>query len=230
MVAVGEGGPEPAAADLAMIVAAHGRDELHWLRRALEADVRYVGLVASERRGAGVLADLRSDGVGEEALARIDVPAGVAIGSLTPGEIALSILARVVEARRSGEPLPAAQQITDPVCGMAVVPGPQTPSLKRDGETYLLLLRGLQDEVRACLRRRLSIGASTAARLGYRLGGRPGPRRRRLEAARDSRSSCCRSATGRCSAMWSRSTRLRLRPADRRHRRCRRRGARRRST
>ena len=55
---------------VAVVVAAHGRDEVHALRRALEAGVPYVGLVASPKRGAGVLDELRADGVPEEQLAR----------------------------------------------------------------------------------------------------------------------------------------------------------------
>ncbi|HEX6116276.1 MAG TPA: XdhC family protein [Solirubrobacterales bacterium] len=94
----------PAAGDLGLVVATHGRDELHALRLALEAGVPYVGLVASERRGAGVLDELRRDGVGEGLLERIDVPAGIPIGSHTPGEIAVSILARVVATRRGQTP------------------------------------------------------------------------------------------------------------------------------
>ena len=57
--------PEPAEGDLALIVAAHGRDELHALRRALEAGLPYVGLVASPRRGAAVIDELRAAGVDE---------------------------------------------------------------------------------------------------------------------------------------------------------------------
>ncbi len=67
---------EPVPGDLAVVLAAHGREELHVLRRALEAGVPYVGLVASKRRGSGVLEQLRRDGVSEQALALIDVPAG----------------------------------------------------------------------------------------------------------------------------------------------------------
>ena len=57
----------------------------------------------------GVVGELRGDGVAEELIARIDVPAGIDIGARTPGEIALSILARIVEVRRQeGAPRPAA--------------------------------------------------------------------------------------------------------------------------
>src|SRR3954447_23840872 len=94
-------GAEPAAGDLAAVVAAHGRDELHLLRRALEVRVPYVGLVASKRRGSAVLEQLRTDGVSEQALALVDVPAGLDIGSRTPHEIALSILAAIVSVRRA---------------------------------------------------------------------------------------------------------------------------------
>lgn len=86
--------------DLALVVAAHGRDELRALRGGLEAGVPYVGLVAGRRRGAGVIDELRADGVPEELLDLIDVPAGLAIGARTASEIALSILAKIVAVRR----------------------------------------------------------------------------------------------------------------------------------
>jgi len=72
--------------------------------------VRYVGLVASRKRGEGVIAELRGDGVPDELLALIDVPAGIPIGARDPGEIALSILARIVAVRRGEheqQPAPA---------------------------------------------------------------------------------------------------------------------------
>ena len=49
--------------DLALVVAAHGQDELGALREGLEAGLPYVGLVASRKRGAGVIGELRGDGV-----------------------------------------------------------------------------------------------------------------------------------------------------------------------
>ena len=64
------------------------------MRAALESGAEYVGLVASRRRGAAVLAAL---GDGAE---RVHCPAGLDIGARTHAEIALSILAELVAARR----------------------------------------------------------------------------------------------------------------------------------
>jgi xanthine dehydrogenase accessory factor len=153
MVVVEDGELALCPNDLALVVAAHGRDELHTLRRALEAGLPYVGLVASPKRGTGVLAELRSDGVAKKLLARIDVPAGIDIGARTPAEIALSILARVVERRRSAtaaapapaesveEPVAAALAV-DPICGMTVARAASTPSGEYDGEIVYFCCEG----------------------------------------------------------------------------------------
>jgi len=132
------GSPVPSPNDLALVVAAHGRDERAILGAALEAGVPYVGLVASRKRGAAVLDELRADGVPEELLARIDTPAGLDIGARTPAEIALSILASIVEVRRRSSTTPrswAAAPITalDPICGMTVVVGPDALSATGPG-------------------------------------------------------------------------------------------------
>ena len=92
----------PTAADLALVVAAHGNDEIATLRAGLEAGVRYVGLVASRKRGASVIEELRAEGVGEELLDALETPAGLDIGARTPAEVALAITARIIEVRRSG--------------------------------------------------------------------------------------------------------------------------------
>jgi xanthine dehydrogenase accessory factor len=94
----------PTGADLGLVVAAHGTDEVATLRAGLEAGIRYVGLVASPRRGATVIEELRGEGIGEELLAGLDTPAGLDIGARTPAEVALSIIARIVEVRRAGSP------------------------------------------------------------------------------------------------------------------------------
>jgi xanthine dehydrogenase accessory factor len=158
LVSVEGGAPEPSPGDLALVVAAHGRDELHTLRRGLETGVPYIGLVASRKRGAGVIADLRADGVSEAHLELIDVPAGIDIGARTPAEIALTILAEIVAVRRgkrAAAPERASVATTasvpeskappiaiDPICGMTVAAVPGTPSVQYDGETVYFCCEG----------------------------------------------------------------------------------------
>jgi xanthine dehydrogenase accessory factor len=148
--------------DLALVVAAHGRDELHTLRRGLEAGLPYIGLVASPKRGTGVLAELRGDGVSEQLLARIDVPAGIDIGARTPAEIALSILAKIVAVRRDrrtvaadqtrsetvagADPSSAAPLAVDPICGMTVAAVASTPALIYGGETLYFCCEGCKSK------------------------------------------------------------------------------------
>ena len=162
MAHVDGGDVEPRAGDLALVVAAHGRDELHTLRQGLEAGIAYVGLVASRKRGDGVLGELRSDGVSEEHVARIDVPAGLDIGARTPAEIALSILARIVAVRNGHAgtpPTPRTAVATpavatpplavDPICGMTVAAVAGTPSVERNGETVYFCCEGCKAKFEA---------------------------------------------------------------------------------
>ena len=70
------------------------------------AGVGYVGLVASPKRGAAVVAELD---VADDLKARVVTPAGLDIGANTPEEVALSILADIVARRRR----PSARTIGD---------------------------------------------------------------------------------------------------------------------
>jgi xanthine dehydrogenase accessory factor len=121
--------------DFAAVVASLGHGDEEAVRRGLEAGCEYVGLVASRVRGAAVLDALRAGGATEADLARVRTPAGVEIGAQTHAEIALSILAELVAVRRAGAAIPAAPglaelpgEAVDPVCGMAIAVGPDTPT------------------------------------------------------------------------------------------------------
>ncbi|HEX4034632.1 MAG TPA: XdhC family protein, partial [Solirubrobacteraceae bacterium] len=131
------------------------------LRAALEGGVPYVGLVASRPRGSGVIAELRADGVAGELLEALDVPAGIDIGARTPAEVAVSILAKLIAARRqSGWSAPNAGGVAtavDPICGMAVATNGSTVSLEIDGERYFFCCEGCRSQFEA--RRHAGAGA-----------------------------------------------------------------------
>jgi xanthine dehydrogenase accessory factor len=129
--------------DLALVVASHGRDEEGALEQALRDGVPYVGLVASRRRGAAVLAALDVDDALRE---RVRTPAGLDIGAYTAEEIALSILAEIVAVRRQRvappAPPPAPATAVDPVCGMEILVMDATPRFEHDGATVYFCCEG----------------------------------------------------------------------------------------
>ena len=71
-----------------------------WLSDRAPA-AKYVGLIGSARKVRGVFEKLRGEGVEQERLLRIRAPIGVAIGAVTPEEIAVSILAEMTTVRRA---------------------------------------------------------------------------------------------------------------------------------
>jgi xanthine dehydrogenase accessory factor len=142
--------------DAAVIVASHGSGEEPALESALRAGVPYVALVASQVRGAAVLASLD---VNEEQRARVHSPAGLLLGGHTPAEVALSILAELVQERaaaaadsglstpvsvRFGQPAqaPAVALAIDPVCGMSVAAVAASLHVDGDGATTYFCSEG----------------------------------------------------------------------------------------
>jgi xanthine dehydrogenase accessory factor len=85
-----------------IVVATQGHDDEDVLARAVAARPAYLGLVGSRRRGATVLGYLADRGVPKEELDRVRVPAGLDLGKTTHQEIAVAILAELVQLRASG--------------------------------------------------------------------------------------------------------------------------------
>jgi xanthine dehydrogenase accessory factor len=114
------------------VVASQGHYDEQALETILRAGAAYVGLVASRKRGAVVRKWLEDNGVpGVEA---VRYPAGIDLGARTAPEVALSILAEIVQSRpdRASDSNSARQDAVnargaaitriaiDPVCGMEV--------------------------------------------------------------------------------------------------------------
>jgi xanthine dehydrogenase accessory factor len=67
------------------------------LRRLLDLEFRYLGLLGSAAKVRQMFARFRSEGIPQERLDRVSAPVGVSIGSHTPEEIAISIAAEIVQ-------------------------------------------------------------------------------------------------------------------------------------
>ncbi len=72
------------------------------LAAALKSDVFYIGALGSKKTHATRIERLRAMGFGEDRLARIHGPIGIAIGAKGPAEIAISIMAEMTRCLRLG--------------------------------------------------------------------------------------------------------------------------------
>jgi xanthine dehydrogenase accessory factor len=83
----------------------HKHDEVS-LREVAESAAAYVGMIGSKRRVGAVLQHLIDDGLDPEAVGRVRTPIGLDIGAETPEEIAVAIMAEVIQVRRGGSGRP----------------------------------------------------------------------------------------------------------------------------
>ncbi|MGA7800483.1 MAG: XdhC family protein [Gammaproteobacteria bacterium] len=124
-----------------VVVATQGKRDEAGLEAALGTGAPFIAFIASARKAAKLREYLTERGHDPSRVAAIESPAGVEIGAVTEEEIALSVLARLVQVRRSGavdvagaasqgaqvrasapaaSAAEAAGEAIDPVCGMTV--------------------------------------------------------------------------------------------------------------
>jgi xanthine dehydrogenase accessory factor len=140
----------------AVVVATMGVGDEDALAAAASANTEYVGLVASRKKARFLFDYLRASGVPNEQLERVKAPAGLDLGGMSPGEIALSILAEIVLRRHGADrrperseksPFPDQEQqiprfarddsrAIDPICGMSVDRASAKHTLEIGGEMY----------------------------------------------------------------------------------------------
>ena len=150
-----------------IVVSTQGEGDEEALEKAAftAGDVPYVAFVASKVKAGKVLDYLRARGVPAEKLQLVRAPAGLDLGAGTPEEIAVSILAEIVQVRggKTGqikpqvEPkaIPVAGPATaptatagakDPICGMLVDPSQARHKSEYQGRWFYFCCAGCQRE------------------------------------------------------------------------------------
>ena len=87
---------------LVLVTRAHAYD-VYSLRHLIHKESAYIGMIGAQRRVWAVLKLLNDEGVSPELLAKVHAPVGIAgLKAETPAEIAVSILAEVINVRRGG--------------------------------------------------------------------------------------------------------------------------------
>jgi xanthine dehydrogenase accessory factor len=135
-----------------IVVSTQGEGDEEALEQAARTNAAYVAFVASKVKAQKVFEYLRKAGVPSERVSQIRAPAGLDIHASTPEEIAVSILAEIIQLR-SNRAKPVAEskksalpvlnlpvlnkEARDPVCGMLVnVSGAKYKSEHNRSEVY----------------------------------------------------------------------------------------------
>ena len=153
-------GPGFSAADAdehsLVVVATQGHGDEEAVEQAVAARPAYLGLVASQRRGEAVRGYLADRGLPADQLDRVKAPAGLDLGRTSHKEIAVAILAELVQLRAAGAlgaataaevaAVAAPAEATDPVCGMTVAADASSHPFEHDGVTYYFCRVGCRQE------------------------------------------------------------------------------------
>jgi len=84
-------------ADASIVIMTHGHaHDAQVLEQCLSHTFRYLGMIGSRRKAAQTIASLIQKGFAEELVSRVKTPIGLPIGSQTPYEIAVSIMAELI--------------------------------------------------------------------------------------------------------------------------------------
>jgi xanthine dehydrogenase accessory factor len=124
-----------------VLVGTMGDEDLEVLQKVLRAEPAYVGVIASRKRFDQVRETLVACGVPRAAVERVAAPAGLDIGARTPEEIALSVMAQIVQERRKKSAV-APEEAVDPICGMTVAVAGARHSAQAEGKTYYFCCAG----------------------------------------------------------------------------------------
>ena len=133
-----------------VLVATMGDEDLEVLQKVLRGEPAYVGVIASRKRFEQVRETLIACGVPRAALERVAAPAGLDIGARTPEEIALSVMAQIVERRRNvaivASVLPVVEEAKDPICGMTVNAATARHTAEVEGKNYYFCCAGCRSK------------------------------------------------------------------------------------
>lgn len=141
-----------------VVVSTQGEGDEEALEQALKSDAAYVAFVASKTKAAKVLEFLQGRGLGPEQARRLRAPAGLDIGATSPEEIAVSILAEIVQmqasaAKAAAQPKASAvlnvinnDEAKDPICGMTVDKSKARYKAEFEGKTFYFCCAGCKQK------------------------------------------------------------------------------------
>ncbi|MGB2667269.1 MAG: XdhC family protein [Candidatus Acidiferrum sp.] len=148
-----------------MVVSTQGEGDKEALEKALRTKADYVAFVASKTKASKILDAFKEEKMPADRLRQVRAPAGLDIRAASPEEIAVSILAEIIQvngtrsvaSKAQAQPLARKQEAKDPICGMMVDVGVAKYKSEFRGSPFYFCCSGCkqkfdkQPETYACL-------------------------------------------------------------------------------
>lgn len=142
-----------------VVVSTQGEGDEEAMEQAAQSGAGYIAFVASRTKAQKVFEYLRKKGISQSMLEQVRVPAGLNIGAGTPEEIAVSILAEIVQVRSAAEMKKAVRATTklsqnlpvlnaeakDPICGMSVDTAKTRYKTQHEGKWFYFCCAGCKE-------------------------------------------------------------------------------------
>lgn len=135
------------------VVATQGENDLHALKSAIDSKSNFISMIISNKKASSLFFQLEKEGYSEEDISRVKFPAGMDINASTPEEIAVSILAELINDRNSVD---LKEQVIveakedkkeiDPICKMIVDPKNAADTYKFDDINYYFCCTGCKEK------------------------------------------------------------------------------------
>ena len=136
-----------------VIVATQGENDIQALKSAIASKPNFISMIVSNKKALSILSQLEKNGFSKDEIAKIKFPAGMDINAKTPEEIAVSILAELINERNS---IDLKEQVIfeikddkkeiDPICKMLVDPENAADSYEFNGNTYYFCCSGCKEK------------------------------------------------------------------------------------
>ena len=135
------------------VVATQGENDLQALKSAIDSKSNFISMIISNKKASSLFFQLEKEGYSKEDISRVKFPAGMDINASTPEEIAVSILAELINDRNS---IDLKEQVIieakddkkeiDPICKMIVDPHNAVDTYKFDDINYYFCCTGCKEK------------------------------------------------------------------------------------
>lgn len=100
---------------IVIVTRGHAADTV-CLREVINKDLPYIGMIGSHKKNTAVFELLKSEGISESNIKKVFAPIGLKIGAKTPEEIAVSIVAQLIQTRSKNTDSELSENMLNALC------------------------------------------------------------------------------------------------------------------